>query len=434
VTGADAPDEAPTERTVTLVVCDHSGAILGQLAPFSVETPWWQDMEPIHRRLAASPGLGTLLPLTVLRLLDAVPASGGHDRGGRVTYLAETRAEGGAGAGAAERAEAWAATAERAEAEAGLSPCHLALDDDPLRMPWARPGGPAADLAWAASLIAPASPPVQRRTWNLSAIWSIPTPVGTAWLKCVPPFFAHEAAVLRLLAGGGVPRLIGAEGHRILLAELPGVDGYDATLDEQLDLIDRLVELQVATARRTNELLGAGVPDARWPALIPELHALVRRRAPGDIHLSALLESAPARTAAIDDCGLPDVLVHGDAHPGNARIGTNDPIWFDWGDSRVGNPLLDLAVLEQAPIDLRPLLEEHWLKAWAQAMPGSNPARAWELLRPLAALRGSVVYQQFLDHIEASERRYHEGDVAPALAIASRLAAAATAAAGKMPA
>ena len=54
------------------------------------------------------------------------------------------------------------------------------LDDHPLRLPYARPGGPARELAWAEEALAgcgrePSGRPRQMRTWNLSSIWSIPT-------------------------------------------------------------------------------------------------------------------------------------------------------------------------------------------------------------------------------------------------------------------
>jgi hypothetical protein len=376
-------------RTVTLVVCDGGGAVLGSLEPFAVETPWWQDMEPVHRHYPC---------LAVLRLLQGTPDEG-TAIGGEVTYLAELDAS---------------------AADLALSKCDVVLDDHRLRMPWARPGGPAADLAWAAELVDQGGPAVQHRTWNLSAIWSMPTGSGRAWLKCVPGFFAHEGAVLGMLAGGGTPELIGAGGHRVLLRDMGGQDGYGATVEEACRLIDHLVELQSSTAARVPDLLRAGVPDARWPVLIDDLRALVARRAPHNIRLARLLSDAEDRVAAIDECGLPYALVHGDAHPGNARIGTAAPVWFDWGDSRVGNPLLDLAVLERDTPQRAPL-ERHWLAAWARAAPGSDPERAWRILRPLAALRVGAVYQAFLDHIEPSERAFHIGDVQPALDLAAAL-------------
>ena len=383
----------PVERVVTLVACDDEGTVLGQLEPFTVGTPWWQDVAPLHH---CHP------ELTVLRLLDGVPALG-TTVGGHVRYLAE--AEPGT------------------PARASLSRCDVVVADHPLRMPWARPGGPGADVAWASGLVERSGPAVQHRTWNLSSIWSIPAAQGTAWLKCVPGFFGHEGAVLGLLEGPGVPQLIATAGHRILLGDMGGRDGHEATIEETLPLIDSLVELQRGTVGRVPELLAAGVPDERWPVLLPHLAALVSRLAPHDTRLLRLVGSAADRARAIDECGLPEALVHGDAYPGNARLGTEPPVWFDWGDSRVGNPLLDLAVLESAP-DRRQLLEQHWLAAWARAVPGSEPGRAWKLLRPLAVLRTALVYQTFLDNIEPSERAYHIGDVGPALERAAALVGA----------
>jgi hypothetical protein len=383
----------PVDRVVTLVVCDDDARVLGQLEPVTVGTPWWQDVEPVH---LCYPGF------TVLRLLDGVPAQGATV-GGHVRYLAQA--------------------CSGTRAGPSLSNCDVVVTDHPLRMPWARPGGPVADIAWASGRVERTGPAVQHRTWNLSAIWSMPIAQGTAWLKCVPGFFGHEGAVLGLLAGPGVPRLIAAAGHRVLLGDLGGRDGHRATVEETLPLIDSLVELQHRTVARVPELLAAGVPDARWPTLLPALATLVALRAPHDSRLSRLLGTAEDRAKAIDECGLPDSLVHGDAHPGNARLGTEPPVWFDWGDSRVGNPLLDLAVLETAP-DCRRLLEQHWLAAWARAVPGSEPGRAWKLLRPLAVLRTALVYQTFLDNIEPSERVYHIGAVGPALEQAAALIAA----------
>ena len=86
--------------------------------------------------------------------------------------------------------------------------------------------------------------------------------------------------------------------------------------------------------------------------------------------------------------------------PGNARIGLGTPILFDWGDSRIGNPVLDLAVLNRLPGPARDALADYWLRTWKQALPGSDPEQAWHLLRPLAALRTAAVYQHFLDNIE----------------------------------
>lgn len=106
-----------------------------------------------------------------------------------------------------------------------------------------------------------------------------------------------------------------------------------------------------------------------------------------------------------------------------SRPGTGRGIWFDWSDARIGHPLLDVAVLERPGTEHAEALRGHWLDAWATAIPGSDPHRAWPLVRPLAALGDAIVYQGFLDAIEASERIYHEEDVIPALELAAAWAA-----------
>jgi len=44
------PGKRAEGRSVTIVVCDDSGSLLGSLGPFDVATPWWQDLEPIRCR------------------------------------------------------------------------------------------------------------------------------------------------------------------------------------------------------------------------------------------------------------------------------------------------------------------------------------------------------------------------------------------------
>ena len=383
---------------MTLVIA-HGDELIGSIDPFDVATPWWQDTEPISRRFP---------DLAILRLID-VDAPAGATSGGSVRYLAEPL--GSASGGTRPRL--------------GPVPQDVSLEEAPLRMPWARPGGPSSDLDWVGSLVRISGTPVQRRTWNLSAIWSVPTADGEVWLKCLPPFLGHEGQVLEALSGLAVPRLLGRDEHRLLLRPLPGRDGYEATVDERKKLIDALVAIQRTTVHRTGEFLAAGVPDRRWPTLLALARAVVDARMPDDERLQALVDDSDARVDAITACGLDDVLVHTDAHGGNARIleGAATPIWYDWGDSAVGHPVLDVSVLERPETPSRDELISYWLDAWKHASPGSDPHRAWQLMRPLAALLGAVVYQRFLDGIERSERVYHEGDVLPCLVRASALVA-----------
>lgn len=119
--------------------------------------------------------------------------------------------------------------------------------------------------------------PVQVRTWNLSSLWRIPVAGQAVWLKVVPPFFAHEGAVLARLAGGRVPTLLGHDGGRMLLAEIAGDDLYDAELPRLLEMVTLLVDLQQSWAGRVDELLALGAPDWRAPALGASIASVIER-------------------------------------------------------------------------------------------------------------------------------------------------------------
>jgi aminoglycoside phosphotransferase (APT) family kinase protein len=118
--------------------------------------------------------------------------------------------------------------------------------------------------------------------------------------------------------------------------------------------------------------------------------------------LDALVAGLPERLAAIDACGLPATLVHGDFHPGNWRGDAEHLTLIDWGDSFAGHPLFDALRFAAAP--------EVFAGAWRAVVPGCDPERAMTLLRPVAALRAARVYRSFLDQIEPSEHCYHAHD------------------------
>ncbi len=393
-------------RVATLVLCTPTGEVVGQLPPFQATLPWWQDAEDLVRWVQEHHGI----EVTILRLLSAtLPAP----PGGGVTYLAQV---------------------DQARARSlPLVPWHGALDQHPLRLPYADPSGPDRDLAWAASALEDlglrrAGHPQQIRTWNLSSLWRIPVEGGNVWLKCVPPFFAHEGAILTRLQHAPVPPLLAQGSGRILMPEIPGEDQYEARGQTLLDLVTILVGLQMEWIDREQELLGIGLPDWRTAALTELVESVVRRTAADLVDrdllaLNDLIEGMPQRFAMLEQCGIPDSLVHGDFAPGNA-IGDGDRlVLLDWGDCGVGHPLLDQsAFVDRIPQEVVSHVRELWANLWRDAIPGSDPERAADILAPLAAARQAVIYQGFLDNIEPSEHPYHRGDPAHWLTRAAELA------------
>ncbi len=387
--------QALPPRIVTLVLVDADGVVLGALAPFEVATPWWMDMAPVVDALLIRDGIRAV----VLRLLAAERPTA---HGGAVTYLAQVDPQ---------------------TPRPPLVPWAGALPEHALRHAYARVGGPHADLAWASEVLeargtALSGTAQQVRTWNLSSLWRLPTTLGSVWLKVVPPFFAHEADVLAALVDAPVPRLLGKQGCRILLAQVDGNDMYDATLPQCMAMIDLLVELQSAWLGRAQELLDLRVPDWRGPAMTRAVGELVERRtqefAPEEREvLARFVAGLPTRFAAIAACGIPDGLVHGDFHPGNFRGSGLTLTLLDWADSGVGHPLLDQpAFLDRMPATGVEAARTHWATAWRRALPQADVERAAELLAPIASARQALIYQRFLDAIEDAERPYHEADVA----------------------
>ena len=396
--------KSPEPRVVVLVLCTSSGHVLGQLPPFKTEVPWWQDAEGIvswvrkHHKF----------DVTVLRLLHATLPS---PPGGPVTYLAETD--------------------EDQLGGLDLAPWDGVLDRQPLRLSYAEPGGPQRDLAWAvarlqADGLRQTGPAEQVRTWNLSSIWRIPVEGEVLWLKCVPPFFGHEGVMLARLQGGPVPRLLAHDPGRILMHEVCGEDQYEADSSTLLALVSLLVELQVEWIGRESELLGLGLPDWRPDAIREDIESVVRRTAPEltgrDVRvLNGFVSGLPERFSALSECGIPHTLVHGDFHPGNARRDGEQITLLDWGDCGLGHPLLDqTAFTDRLASELVSPVVGHWCRLWRQAVPGSDPERAVELLTPLADARQAVVYQGFLDRIEPSEHPFHRDDPAQWLARAAQ--------------
>jgi hypothetical protein len=338
----------------------------------------------------------------VLRLLATERP---RPHGGAVTYLAEC-----------------------ADVPDDLIPACPDLAPHPLRAAWAHPGGPAASVRWAVdALTGLGRHPVtadQQRSWNLSAIWRLHGPWGTAWLKQIPPFFAHEAAVLRWLGAvtpDRVPVLLAAADGRLLMAHAPGEDCYDAGPAEVAGQLDDLHTLQLAALGHVDTLVALGVPDRRGPNLAAPLLDVARRYGADVPDLDHLVAGLPERLAAVAACGLPDTLVHGDFHAGNARSDGTVRTLIDWGDSFVGHPAFDVITLTAgAPDD--PLIAR-WAAAWRRAVPGCAPEEAARLLRPVAQLRDAAVYAAFVDAIEPSEQPYHRADIADGL---RRAVAAAT--------
>ncbi|MEU9782004.1 aminoglycoside phosphotransferase family protein [Streptomyces phaeochromogenes] len=382
---------------------------LGAVGPFSVDVPWWSEVEPVVRRLQQALGVRVL----VVRLLSVDGGEGGRD--GHVTYHVEALERPG--------------VLLQLPADPGML-----YGLDPLRAPWARIDGLRELLDWSTRTLAAQGRPVtgpveQRRTWNLAGLFRLPTGRGPVWLKATPHFASDEAEVIAAFAHvdpGLVPTVLASAGGRVLMEHIPGEDCWKASADTAASGVRRFVAAQAALALRPEER-PASLPDRRTSVFAERVRELLDGPVSGGLtaHELDVARELTDRWRLLDECGLPDTVVHGDFHPGNWRSDGGPPVVVDFADAHWGNPVLDaLRVHDFLPEDVRAGAARVWADAWLEQVPGSDPARALAVAEPLAHLAYAVRYQEFLDGIEPSERIYHQDDPVSVIREAVRRATA----------
>jgi len=251
----------------------------------------------------------------------------------------------------------------------------------------------------------------------------LPTSDGPVWLKAIPPFALAEPIAIRTFAEVDpklVPNVIASGPGRLLLADVPGKDCWDASLETMSDVVRRLVTAQARIGRPP-----PGIPDRRPETLAVAVRDLLDGPVGAELTTEELraARSLRPRWKMLDECGLPDTVVHGDFHPGNWRCGDGPPVVLDFADAHLGSPVLDgIRAIDYLPANRRRAAANAWIAAWTAALPRSRPAEALRIGEPLAHLAYAVRYQEFLDHIEPSEHVYHLGD--PAVAIRDALVSA----------
>jgi hypothetical protein len=288
----------------------------------------------------------------------------------------------------------------------------------PLRAPWAEPGWFSRASHWMTeTLIAlgrnPTGPVQQFRNLGISSVLRVPTAAGLVYLKATAklPLFINEGAFMAQLAEqfpGQIPRPIAIEAqqHWMLL------DDFGADLRTQkpseadvAKFLGQFGALQVQSAGMTDALRRAGCRDRRLAVLALQIadlavHPLTARHTTPDepSRLCAAVPGLQERCTILGRYNLPDCLVHGDLHLGNvARNGDRYQV-FDWSDSCIAHPFVDMIepyfFYDDAEIQGR--LRDAYLSQWTQFEPMERLSEVWRLAKPLAALHQAVSYLHIL--------------------------------------
>lgn len=266
------------------------------------------------------------------------------------------------------------------------------------------------------------------RKWCITCVMKTPTSAGDLYFKAVPPTFAREIAVTRLLSElhpGNIPTIVAADDTRrwLLLRDfgqsLLG-DSQEAAHWEHA--LRDFAAIQVSMTHHIDALLARGALDYRLETLPEKLDALladdtilkpdrfitadeierVRRLAP---RIKSLIQE-------LADCNLPPTVVHSDFHLWNIAVQGERTIFFDWTDASVGHPFFDMAfvfsvmtqrLFPETP-DVVATVREIYLQGLTPLAPRETLRKALPLGELLGLVHQAVNYRHLLRSVEPAER------------------------------
>jgi hypothetical protein len=239
-----------------------------------------------------------------------------------------------------------------------------------ISLPWEQPGWFQEASAWIhtalerQALVATGEIEVlHRRAW--SAFARVPTTAGLVYFKAASPMLRFEAALTQALARWRpdctVPVLaVDVERGWLLSADagvtLRSLMQSPADLWRWHELLPLYAQVQIDLTPRVPELLALGTPDRRLaglPALFEQLLedkeglrvGLPKGLTPEEYeHLRDLHPRFAALCEQLAGYGIPETLVHEEAHDANILVGQGSYIFTDWSDSSVAHPFFGMVV------------------------------------------------------------------------------------------
>ena len=200
----------------------------------------------------------------------------------------------------------------------------------------------------------------------------------------------------------------------MLLEDLPG----DAAPDEHAHRVafEHLVRLQAAARGQELDLVAAGCarrPLVELPAAIASVldDPLLEEWLPvGAGRAAQVVDWLVDAVNRVEQLDLPDVLVHGDFHPGNVRTVGGRVVIFDWSDAAIAKPFIDVLTwstwLPDDP-DARDALWWSFAEVWSDVL----PATTWlELRTTLQGIGGAyhvISYAGIVRNLEPLRRAEH---------------------------
>ncbi len=262
----------------------------------------------------------------------------------------------------------------------------------------------------------PTGPVEQFRTWSISSVLRVPTTRGMVYFKASAdmPLFVNEALVTRALGSmfpEFVPAPLAIDGRRgwLALADFGEEVSQAAPLDVKNAIFRRFAQLQMASVAHVDRLLEAGCIDRRLDWLAREqkewfTSPLARRLLSANefTQLQSCSAWLPAICADLASFGIPDALLHGDVHLGNAARNERGYVFFDWTDAAVSHPFLDMiSIVLEDDVSAAQAARAAYLGEWATIYGSESVQSAWDLAVVLMAANHAISYLSLSSNIDS---------------------------------
>ena len=265
----------------------------------------------------------------------------------------------------------------------------------------------------------------------------VPTSIGPVWFKANVPGLAHEAAVVRILAGERpdlLPELLATDVERGWMLQSDAGTKLRELLEENRDfdvwerILPLYAELQIAAADDRDRLLAAGAPDRRLSELHGQFEELLGDRATlaslADDELERLHTLVPrieAECRDLESYALPETIQHDDLHDGQVFVRDGRYVFLDWGDACVSHPFFTLVVtlavlaykleLEHDSPELD-RFRDAYLEPWTGFCPRSDLEQAYPIAYRLGVLCRGLTWALIVSAIPRPLRE-QEQDAVP---------------------
>lgn len=284
----------------------------------------------------------------------------------------------------------------------------------PGRPSWSRNGWLARASAWMADrLDATGSPlvaaPELHALWGLSAVIRGETADGAFFLKACSPVFPTEPAITRVLAASDpdlLPNVVAVDEAEnwLLMGDIGKTFVGDAPVARWPDGLAAQSGIQRRWLGRTDELAAAGFERRGLAELasqiprLPELPLLAPMKPESMRRLEAAIPRLVEACERLSAIGPAETIVHGDLHPWNVADVDGRSIVFDWSDSCIGHPFLDLAtyVCRTADAAARRACVDAYSAAWSDVLQPAALEEAVLLALPLGALHQVESYRRII--------------------------------------